>query len=61
MLTKHWWPCGVMDKVSDYASGVPGSSPGKVVIFCLILRYTLYLIFTAIIVSLKVVALWPNG
>ena len=21
MLTKHWWPCGVMDKVSDYESG----------------------------------------
>ena len=41
--------------------GISGSSSGKVVIFCLILRYTLYLIFTAIIVYLKFVALWPNG
>ena len=41
--------------------GIPGSSPGEVVIFCLILRYTLYLIFTAIIVYIKAVALWPNG
>ena len=41
--------------------GIPGSSPGKVVIFCLMLRYTLYLIFTAIIVYIKAVALWPSG
>ena len=40
---------------------IPGSSPGKVVIFCLILRETLYLIITAIIVYIKVVALWPSG
>ena len=39
--------------------GISHSSSGKVVIFCLILRYTLYLIFTAIIVYLKFVALWP--
>ena len=41
--------------------GIPGSSPGNVVIFCLILRETLYLIITAIIVYLEFVALWPNG
>ena len=41
--------------------GIPGSSPGKVVIYCIILRYTLYLIFTAIIVYIKAVALWPSG
>ena len=40
---------------------IPGSSSCKVVIFCLILRETLYLIITAIIVYIKVVALWPNG
>ena len=40
---------------------IPGSSPGNVVIFCLIRRSTLYLIFTAMIVYFKVVALWPNG
>ena len=41
--------------------GIPGSSPGKVVLFCLILRSTLYLIFTAIIIYLKFVGLWHNG
>ena len=41
--------------------GIPGSSPGKVVIFCLILRYTLYLIFTVIIVYINAVWLRPNG
>ena len=41
--------------------GIPGSSHGKVVIFFLILRYTLYIIFTAIIIYLKFVALWLNG
>ena len=40
---------------------IPGSSSGKVVIFCLILRETLYLIITAVIVYLEFVALWPNG
>ena len=40
---------------------IPGSSHGKVVIFYLILRWTLYLIFTAIIIYLKYVAVWPNG
>ena len=40
---------------------IPGSSSCKVVIFCLIIRETLYLIITAIIVYIKVVALWPNG
>ena len=38
MLTENPWPCGATDKASDYESGIPGSSPGKVVIFCLILR-----------------------
>ena len=41
--------------------GIPGSSSGKVVIFRLILRYTLYLIFTAINAHRKPVALWRNG
>ena len=41
--------------------GIPVSSPGKVVIFYLILRLTLYLIFTAIIIYLKFAGLWPNG
>ena len=41
--------------------GIPGSSLGKVVIFCLMISYTLYLIFSAIIMYLKFVALWPNG
>ena len=41
--------------------GIPGSSLGKDVIFCLMLRLTLYLIFTAIIIFLKSVALWLNG
>ena len=36
MLADNRWPCGATDKASDYESGVPGSSPGKVVIFCLI-------------------------
>ena len=40
---------------------IPGSSLGKVVILCLILRETLYLIFTAIIIYLKFVAFLPNG
>ena len=40
---------------------IPGSSSGKVVIFCLILREALYLIITAITVYLKFVALLPNG
>ena len=39
---------------------IPGSSSGKVVILCLILRETLYLIFTAIIIYFKFLALWPN-
>ena len=38
MFTENWCPCGATDKASDYESGVPGSSPGKVVIFCLMLR-----------------------
>ena len=37
--------------------GIPGSSPGNVVIFCFMLRYPLYLIFTAFIVYIKAVAL----
>ena len=41
--------------------GIPGSSHGKVVIFCLILRWTLFLIFTAINAHRKPVALWRNG
>ena len=41
--------------------GIPGSSPGKVVIYCIILRYTLYLIFTAINAHRNLVALWRNG
>ena len=41
--------------------GIPGSSPGKVVLFYLILRETLYLIFTAINADRKRVALWRNG
>ena len=40
---------------------IPGSSSGKVVILCLILRETLYLIFTAVIIYLKFVAFWSNG
>ena len=40
---------------------IPGSSLGQVVILCLILRETLYLIFTAIIIYLKFVAFWRNG
>ena len=104
------WPCGSMDKASEYESGdsrleswqgrdilshtkidfipniychyyipqirglvaqcirhlttnqgIPGSSPGKVVIYCIILRYTLYLIFTAINAHRKLVALLRNG
>ena len=38
--------------------GIPGTSPGKVVIYCLILSCTLHLIFTAIIIYLNS---WPCG
>ena len=38
MLTENPCSCGATDKASDYESGIPGSSPGKVVLFCLILR-----------------------
>ena len=38
MLTENWWPCGATDKASEFESGVPGSSLGKVVIFLLMLR-----------------------
>ena len=38
--------------------GIPGSSPWKVVVYCLILNCTLYLIFTAIIIYLNS---WPCG
>ena len=38
MLTKHGRPCGATDKASEYESGVPGSSLGKVVIFFLMLK-----------------------
>ena len=41
--------------------GIPGSSPSKVAIFYLILRSTLYLIFTAINAHRKPGALWRNG
>ena len=41
--------------------GIPGSSLGKVVIFCLIIRQALYLIFTAINADRKRVALWRKG
>ena len=61
MLSENWWPCGATDKASDYESGDSRSESWQGVIFCLMLRYTLYLIFTAIIIFLKFVALWPNG
>ena len=38
--------------------GIPGWSPCKVVIYCLIVSCTLYLIFTAIIIYLNS---WPCG
>ena len=41
--------------------GIPGSSPGKVVLFCLNTKIYFILIFTAIIVYIKAVALSPNG
>ena len=40
--------------------GLPGSSHGKLWIFCPILRYILYQIFTGIIVDVNSVAFWPN-
>ena len=59
----HQSRCVVAQRIRQLTSNqeIPGSSPGNVVIFCLILRSTLYLIFTVINAYRKLVALRRNG
>ena len=62
MLTENRWPCGATDKASDYESGDSRfESLARSYLFCLILRETLYIIFTAINADRTPVALWRNG
>ena len=56
----HQTRCVVAQRIGQLTTNqeIPGWSPCKVVIYCLILSCTLYIIFTAIIIYLNS---WPCG